>query len=506
MTETEHVNRILCCYLRALSVRVSHHRVQRLLDTPVGGSLRGMSDALDALGVRNEVYQLPSREYFAQLEAPFIVGTDAAKRPFRAVTAVTDSEVVFADEKGKKRRMPTERFLSHWTGTVLLGEVTEETVSDPYARWKDVWFGCLKYKWLFGLLGVCLLGLATLYAWDCPPAGYACFFTEVFGMWVAAAILYKEHFDSGFLDRFCHIGQAVDCNRVLQSRGATLLGTGLGEWAMLYFTVFFLLGLMCPVEAYALTAAGCVAALGFTLYSVAYQAFVVRKACMLCLCVNVAVWGQATTLYALRDEVPFVFSPMGMAVFLLCGFIPWNMFKDALMRCMTAVRANQALLTFPQVTELDLMIARLIVVWGTQLLCAGILLSIAAALGEPVELRHPESLAATLFVAPLLGWGVGLAFASLARFWSTLERLVPILMRILFFVSGLFFQVSELPARFSTPLLYNPVAQIIEWQRAGFSASCAPLMYSIGYILAWCFASISLGLLLERYARGREIK
>lgn len=197
---------------------------------------------------------------------------------------------------------------------------------------------------------------------------------------------------------------------------------------------------------------------------------------------------------------------MGMAVFLLCGFIPWYMFSDTIIRCLSAVRGNQALLTFPQVTELDLMIARLIVVWGTQLLCAGIILGIAASLGEPVELRHLESLAATLFVAPLLGWGVGLVFASLARFWSTLERLVPILMRILFFVSGLFFQVSELPARFSKPLLYNPLAQIIEWQRYGFSASCAPPMYSIAYILAWCFVSISLGLLLERYARGREIK
>ena len=197
---------------------------------------------------------------------------------------------------------------------------------------------------------------------------------------------------------------------------------------------------------------------------------------------------------------------MGMAVFLLCGFIPWYMFSDTIIRCLSAVRGNQALLTFPQVTELDLMIGRLIVVWGTQLLCAGILLSFAAALGESIELRHPESLAATLFVAPLFGWGVGLVFASLARFWSTLERLIPILMRFLFFSSGVFFQVSELPARLSEPLLYNPVAQIIEWQRYGFSASCAPPIYSIGYILAWCFASISLGLLLERYARGREIK
>lgn len=216
---------------------------------------------------------------------------------------------------------------------------------------------------------------------------------------------------------------------------------------------------------------------------------------------NIAIfWGMREFLGAHAPH------GMGMAVFLLCGFTPWYMFSNIVTRCMTAVRANQALLTFPQVTELDLMIARLIVVWGTQLLCAGIILAIAAAMGEPVDLRHPQSLAATLFVAPLLGWGVGLVFASLARFWSTLERLVPILMQLLFFVSGLFFQVSELPARFSAPLLYNPIAQIIEWQRHGFSASCAPPMYSIGYILAWCFASISLGLLLERYARGREIK
>ena len=42
---------------------------------------------------------------------------------------------------------------------------------------------------------------------------------------------------------------------------------------------------------------------------------------------------------------------MGMAVFLLCGFIPWYIFSDTISRCMKAVSANQALLTFPQVTE-----------------------------------------------------------------------------------------------------------------------------------------------------------
>lgn len=197
---------------------------------------------------------------------------------------------------------------------------------------------------------------------------------------------------------------------------------------------------------------------------------------------------------------------MGMAVFLLCGFIPWNMFKDTLTRCMKAVSANQALLTFPQVTELDLMIARVIVVWGTQLVSTIVILSVAAALGQSMELRHPATLAATLFFAPLLGLGMGLVFASLSRLWPTLERLIPILMRFLFFASGVFFQVSELPARFSAPLLLNPAAQLIEWQRYGFSASSASPLYNVGYMVAWCLISLCLGLLLERYVRGREIK
>ncbi len=196
---------------------------------------------------------------------------------------------------------------------------------------------------------------------------------------------------------------------------------------------------------------------------------------------------------------------MSMAVFLLCGFIPWYMFSDILSRCMKAVSANQALLTFPQVTELDLMLARTVVVWGTQLVCGGIILSIALAMGESADLRHPETLAATIFFAPLLGLGTGLVLASLARFWSTLERLVPILMRFLFFASGLFFQVSELPARYASPLMWNPVAQIIEWQRYGVSASSAAPLHNVSYIAVWCVLPLCLGFLLERYARGRVI-
>lgn len=196
---------------------------------------------------------------------------------------------------------------------------------------------------------------------------------------------------------------------------------------------------------------------------------------------------------------------MSMIVFLLSGFIPWHMFGQTVSRCMGAARGNQGLLTFSQVTELDLMIARLIVVWGTELVCAIVILGAASALGQSVELRAPGALAATLFFAPLLGLGMGLICASLARLWPTLDKLVPMCMRILFFGSGVFFSASRFPARVRELLLLNPMMQIIEWQRGGFSVSSAAPMYSVPYIAAWCLASLCLGLLLERHVRGREL-
>lgn len=197
---------------------------------------------------------------------------------------------------------------------------------------------------------------------------------------------------------------------------------------------------------------------------------------------------------------------MSMAVFLLCGFVPWYIFSHAVSRCMSAVSANRGLLTFPQVTELDLMIARIIVVWGTQLVCAIVILSLAAALGQPVELRRPGTLAATLVFAPLLGLGMGLVCASLARLWPTLDKLVPMCLRILFFASGIFFSVSRFPSRLSEILLLNPMMQLIEWQRYGFSASSSAPLFSVPYLAAWCLGALCLGLLLERHVRGREIR
>ena len=54
MTGADNISVVLYCYLRTLSVKVSRDTVHRLLSTPLGGGMRGISDALDALHIKNE--------------------------------------------------------------------------------------------------------------------------------------------------------------------------------------------------------------------------------------------------------------------------------------------------------------------------------------------------------------------------------------------------------------------------------------------------------------------
>ena len=132
MTEVDNIDIVLYHYLQALSVKVSRGTVHRLLNTPLGDSIRSISDALDVLHVKNEVYQLPSHDYFPQLEAPFITILKVDRNQFCVVTKKDDFIVEFLNGDGKKHHTSVDKFLQHWSGTVLFGEATEKTSNEHF--------------------------------------------------------------------------------------------------------------------------------------------------------------------------------------------------------------------------------------------------------------------------------------------------------------------------------------------------------------------------------------
>lgn len=198
--------------------------------------------------------------------------------------------------------------------------------------------------------------------------------------------------------------------------------------------------------------------------------------------------------------------PHGMptAVFLIVGFSVWHLIADCISKCMNAVSANLPLLTFPQVTDLDVMVGRVILIFVTQLLVSVILLSVAYAMQIEVKFESFGLLIICLMLTPMFGLGCGALLSSLAVFFPALDRIVPLVMRMLFFVSGVFFSVTSFTKDIADLLAYNPILQLVELTRCSMSFSYPRDGLSIVYISVLTLSVLAVGLLLERFVRPRR--
>lgn len=198
-------------------------------------------------------------------------------------------------------------------------------------------------------------------------------------------------------------------------------------------------------------------------------------------------------------------APVGdnLTLFLVTGVTPWLLFNHVCDRSMQAVNANRALLTYPHVMPLDLIVARVILESATMLvvfalLCAGCALAFG---GYAIE--RPLAVFAALASLAIIGAGLGMLFSAATLVCPTLERLLPTIRRPLFFVSGIFFVADRLPPQAREWLAYNPLLHAIEWLRSAFfvdfeSGFSAPL-----FPVAFGCCALCLGLAAERLTRGR---
>ncbi len=195
---------------------------------------------------------------------------------------------------------------------------------------------------------------------------------------------------------------------------------------------------------------------------------------------------------------------MSVPVFLLAGFFVWNIFSTIIAKCLAAIDGNKALLTFPQVTQLDLMISRAVVVMATETVSALVLLSAGILLGLNIQISDWVSVLAILFLAPAWALAAGIFVASLTIFWPPLGHLVPMALRILFFLSGVFFSPNMFAKKVGDFLLLNPVLQFVEWLRQSMSSGYVAPDLDVIYLLSLTIIVLCIGLLIERYARTRK--
>jgi len=156
--------------------------------------------------------------------------------------------------------------------------------------------------------------------------------------------------------------------------------------------------------------------------------------------------------------------PLGFAVHLFCGLLPWVAFSETLQRATTVIRDNSNLVkrvVFPvEILPVNLALAGLI----HQILGSIVLLVAAVVLVGNVG---PMALWAPLLLIPQLIMTIGLAWvvAGTGVYLRDTPQVVQLLLMSWMYLTPIFYPESVIPAKYGWIVNWNPVAPLIRSYR-----------------------------------------
>ncbi|MEQ9662177.1 MAG: ABC transporter permease [Parasphingopyxis sp.] len=193
--------------------------------------------------------------------------------------------------------------------------------------------------------------------------------------------------------------------------------------------------------------------------------------------------------------------PVPLPVFLLLGIVPFFLIRTCISRGASAVSANLGLISYPQVMPVDVILARIFLEMATTFVVFILLVfAMYMVIGVDPYMFFGDPTGLLVAILSLLYFALGFGFFS-----SGLARVVPVwtnvwgyLSRPIWFLSGVFFTLKELPQGARSYMVYNPIAQQLEWIRSAAIPNWESDSYSPIYILSFATVMLVIGLVIDR--------
>lgn len=183
-------------------------------------------------------------------------------------------------------------------------------------------------------------------------------------------------------------------------------------------------------------------------------------------------------------------------LFFATGYIPFSMYNGMAAYLSSTITANKNLLQYPNVAQIDPVVARVVLQAFTSIIVAVVILFIT----ENIE-THPHKIFwYALFESVICAWmlAIGISLTNIVLFERIpiYEKIFGIIMRPLFMLSGVFYVPSDMPHPFKEVLLANPVTQIIIRFREGFYGAGIWDGLDLGYMFEFASVLLFTGLLI----------
>ncbi|HQA04606.1 MAG TPA: ABC transporter permease [Thermodesulfovibrio thiophilus] len=186
-------------------------------------------------------------------------------------------------------------------------------------------------------------------------------------------------------------------------------------------------------------------------------------------------------------------------LFLASGLVPFFMFSHSVSQIMNSINANRGLFYYQSVKPIDAMMARWLLE-GVIFIFVWIFIFLALDYaGFKTTIKDPLGLIGIYILFYLFSFGLGLIFCIMVNLFEELAKIMPTIMMLLFFTSGIFFSINIIPVQFQSYLLWNPILHFLELSRTCFFPLYKADMCSIEYVTICTILAIGAGLFLYKF-------
>ncbi|WP_375749542.1 ABC transporter permease [Vibrio sp. HN007] len=151
--------------------------------------------------------------------------------------------------------------------------------------------------------------------------------------------------------------------------------------------------------------------------------------------------------------------------FMVYGMLYVQTFLGVVTSVSAAIKRNKPLYAFRQVQPISSVIAVTVFEVLTKICVTIVIVVISYFLGFEFVLEDPISAFAIFLGVGLLGANVGMLFALASSFVPEVDKVRTLVVRPMFFISGIFFSLQDIPRDFWHYLTWNPILHAVELTR-----------------------------------------
>ncbi|WP_444898971.1 ABC transporter permease [Microbulbifer sp. VAAC004] len=185
-------------------------------------------------------------------------------------------------------------------------------------------------------------------------------------------------------------------------------------------------------------------------------------------------------------------------LFMLGGIAPFLFFSHCFYKGIAAVSSNRGLFNYRQLRPFDAILSRVLLEFFIYILCMLTLLALLSWIGIRAEFGDFLLLFQVNFLFLCFSFGLSLTLAVIGEKLPEMSKVLPLIVRPLYFISGVFFSLEQIPSEYHSYLVWNPLVHIIELTRESLFKSYHGIFANFKYLIYSSIMMLALGLLTYR--------